>query len=295
MATKKENFPRVRACLFDMDGLLIDSEDKYTAITNELLQQYGRPTLPWSIKAQLQGRPAPEASRIFHDWAQLPISPEEYAQKQSALQAKYFPSSKPLPGIPELLQNLSSTENTDKPVYIALATSSHSKNFKLKTDHLTDLFSVFPDSRRVLGDDPRIGKGRGKPLPDIYLLALETINQELRKKGEEDVKPEECLVFEDAVPGVEAGRRAGMRVVWCPHPGLLQEYKGREEEVLAGLTGAHKEEEKSDSEKEAEQLQAPRMKGAGRPGEEGDGWGELLLTLENFPYERYGITIPDKQ
>lgn len=85
--------------------------------------------------------------------------------------------------------------------------------------------------------------GRGKPAPDIYLLALQTINDVIRRKGKEDViKPEECLVFEDAVPGVEAGRRAGMQVVWCPHPGLLQEYKGREKEVLAGLTGSYKEE-----------------------------------------------------
>lgn len=52
--------PRIRACLFDMDGLLIDSEDLYTKVTNEILQKYGRPNLPWSIKAQLQGRPQPE-------------------------------------------------------------------------------------------------------------------------------------------------------------------------------------------------------------------------------------------
>lgn len=43
-----------------MDGLLIDSEDKYTMITNEVLQMYGKPNLPWSVKAQLQGRPQPE-------------------------------------------------------------------------------------------------------------------------------------------------------------------------------------------------------------------------------------------
>ena len=43
-----------------MDGLLIDSEDLYSIITNEILQKYGKPILPWSIKAQLQGRPQPE-------------------------------------------------------------------------------------------------------------------------------------------------------------------------------------------------------------------------------------------
>jgi hypothetical protein len=50
-------FPPVRACLFDMDGLLIDTEDLYTTVTNTLLAQCGRPPLTWHIKAQLQGRP----------------------------------------------------------------------------------------------------------------------------------------------------------------------------------------------------------------------------------------------
>ncbi|KAF5864894.1 hypothetical protein ETB97_006120 [Aspergillus alliaceus] len=273
-----------------MDGLLIDSEDKYTAITNSILREFGKPELPWSIKAQLQGRPQPEAFKIFFDWAQLPISPEEYAAKQAALQSKYFPESQPLPGVRDLLTKLLSTQATDKPVYIALATSSHTRNFQLKSDHLQDLFAAFPESQRVLGDDPRIGKGRGKPLPDIYLIALETINANLRDKGEKEITPEECLVFEDAVPGVEAGRRAGMRVVWCPHPGLLGAYKGREAEVLAGLTGEHKEEEKSAAEHEADELVARRAdRSSGKTGQLGDGFGDLVLTLEDFPYEKYGI------
>lgn len=230
-----------------------------------------------------------QASKIFHDWAQLPITPEEMAAKQTSLQAKYFPLCKPLPGVRTLLSKLVATQSTDHPVHIALASSSNSRNFKLKTDHLTELFSAFPQVHRVLGDDPRIGKGRGKPLPDIYLLALETINEDLRSKGETEIKPEECLVFEDAVPGVEAGRRAGMQVIWCPHPGLLEAYKRREEEVLAGLTGSHKDEEKTDAEKEAEALQAWRVQGAGKPGTLGDGWGLLVTSLEDFPYSRYGI------
>lgn len=48
-----------------MDGLLIDSEDIYTKITNEVLHMYGKPDLPWSIKAQLQGRPQPEVCILF--------------------------------------------------------------------------------------------------------------------------------------------------------------------------------------------------------------------------------------
>jgi pseudouridine-5'-monophosphatase len=93
----------------------------------------------------------------------------------------------------------------------------------LKTGHLEELFSIFDERKRVLGDDVRISKGRGKPAPDIYLLALQAINSSLAE-GEKEIRPEECLVFEDSIPGVEAVRRAGMRVVWVPHPELFLEY-----------------------------------------------------------------------
>jgi hypothetical protein len=52
--------PPIRACLFDMDGLLIDTEDLYSVVTNEVLRECGKPDLPWSVKAQMQGRPGPE-------------------------------------------------------------------------------------------------------------------------------------------------------------------------------------------------------------------------------------------
>jgi pseudouridine 5'-phosphatase len=266
-----------------MDGLLLNSEDLYTIVTNTLLHRYNRPPLPWSIKAQLQGRPGPEAGEIFHAWAQLPISTERFLAEQSELQKKYFPSTGPLPGVEELLGTL------EGKVHMAVATSSHRKNYDLKTGHLKGLFSVFPEDQVVVGDDNRVKPGRGKPAPDIYLLALETVNEGIRKRNkeggvrEEEVAVEECLVFEDAVPGVEAGRRAGMRVVWCPHVGLLGEYRGREREVLAGLTGEYKD--------EAAEGVANGERGAvkGQPGEIDDGWAELLHTLEDFPYERYGI------
>lgn len=216
-------------------------------------------------------------------------------KKQTVLQEKYFPECQPLPGVEKLLSTLAATQTQNKTtsnsVHIALATSSHSKTFEMKTRRWGDLFSVIPASQRVLGDDARIGKGRGKPLPDIYLLALETINGALRERGETEITPEECLVFEDAVPGVEAGRRAGMRVVWCPHPGLLEAYKGREEEVLAGLTGEHKG--KSGPEKEADELKQRRLSSDsavdGKLGVVGDGWAELVKSLADFDYAKYGI------
>ncbi|CRK23750.1 hypothetical protein BN1723_018096, partial [Verticillium longisporum] len=157
-------------------------------------------------------------------------------------------------------------------LHTALATSSHTANFELKTSHLQPLFAGFAPHRRVLGDDARIAPSRGKPHPDIFLLALATINASL-PEGETPVTPDECLVFEDSVPGVEAGRRAGMRVIWCPHPMLKKEYAGREPEVLAGRTG------------EAGDVDMHQV------GELDDGWAEYLETLEGFPYAKYGIEV----
>ncbi|KAI1075754.1 HAD-like protein [Whalleya microplaca] len=288
----RTDFPPIRACLFDMDGLLLDTEDLYTVCINLILEKYGRPSLPWSIKAKLQGRPAPEANALFHEWARLPIPESQYLSELTALQQAHFPTAKPLAGIEKLLGDLGRTRWWDvrdgeggvrngqkreggeaQRVHIALATSSTTGNFAVKTERWTELFSVFESHRRVLGDDPRIQKGRGKPLPDIYFLALKTINDSL-ELGEKPITPEECLVFEDSVPGVEAGRRAGMRVVWCPHPMLKKEYEGREREILAGKMG------------EAGGVDEHHL------GELDDGWADYFLDLTNFPYDKYGVVIP---
>jgi pseudouridine-5'-monophosphatase len=211
---------------------------------------------------------------------------EEFQAKVKILQVKHFPSTQPLPGAAELLTTLSKTKTPQ--IHMALATSSHYDNFVLKTAHLQPLFAVFEQQHRVLGDDTRIPKGRGKPAPDIYLLALKTVNDRLRSAGEPEIFPEECLVFEDSVPGVEAGRRAGMQVIWCPHEGLLGEYKGREREVLAGLTGEHKGDGDDAGGVEGGE-DRPFKRVAGAPGKLDDGWAVFVPSLTKFPYEWFGI------
>ncbi|EXJ94137.1 hypothetical protein A1O1_02530 [Capronia coronata CBS 617.96] len=330
-ATRPPLPPPIRACIFDMDGLLIDSEDKYTLVTNTILRENGRPDLPWHIKAQLQGRPGPAAGKIFHDWARLPISRDRFQERLVELQAEAFQHCKPLPGVEDLLRRLQNaytmeidnqtkskiggggggevninvgketaqtqtqTQNQRPRVHLALATSSHSRNYEIKTANMQRLFGVFPDPHKILGDDPRIPTGRGKPLPDIYLLALQAINDTIRAQdpNARPIEPSECLVFEDSVPGVEAGRRAGMRVVWCPHPQLLDVYRGREDEVLAGRTGEHKEEEDRDNHHAEEEKGIPIAGSPGQPGELGDGWAELLRSLEDFDYAKYGLEVDE--
>jgi pseudouridine 5'-phosphatase len=270
----------VRACLFDMDGLLLDTEDLYSECTNLVLREHGKPELPWSIKANLQGRPGPEAYALFQQWAQLPLSGDEFFAAARKHQERLFPTAQPLPGTLDLLRRIRKSEPQ---VAIALATSSTSLNFDLKTSHLPDMFDNFDQRHIITGDDKRVAPGRGKPAPDIYLLALETINEVARSNGEKEISPDECLVFEDSVPGVEAGRRAGMQVVWCPHPGLLEECRGREKKVLAGLTNELDHDRKSGfAANESSNV-------AAAPGAIDDGWAHLFTTLESFPLAYYGI------
>lgn len=238
-----------------------------------MLQKHGNPELPWSIKSKMMGVPDSSNGDVFHAWAQLPISREQFKQEQKEQQMLHFPKCKPLPGVEKLLSHLNAAYNVDgNKIHIALATSSQVANFEMKTSlpATKKMFTVFEEHRRVLGDDPRLEKGRGKPSPDIFLLALITINDSL-PAGEKPITPEECLVFEDSIPGVEAGRRAKMRVVWVPHTGLAAAYHGQEDVVLAGRVGLVPIGDE-------QQL-----------GEVGDGWAVQLSSLEEFPYSNYGI------
>lgn len=250
-----------------MDGLLLNTEDIYTLCHNILLARYNAGPMNWTIKSKLQGRPAHEAIALLLSWANVPnLSPEDYTRQLHEIQAEEFTKSKPLPGIEKLLRDLKASGTK-----IALATSSHRHHFEIKTKHLGDLFNVFDDDKKILGDDPRIGKGKGKPQPDIYLLALKAVNDSL-PQDEKPIEPEECLVFEDGIPGVVAGRRAGMRVVWVPHEGLAAQFKGKEDKILAGL-----------GEDDGVEIV--------KAGAVGDGWAEQRINLEDFPYSAYGIKV----
>ena len=193
-----------------------------------------------------------------------------------------------LPGVPELLHDLSAWSLPR--VHVALASSAGKSLFDTKTASLPAITNAIAESHRVFGNDPAMEGKKGKPAPDIFLLALRLINENLGS-SERPVLAKECLVFEDSIAGVEAGPRAGMRVVWVPHSGLSEVCRGKEEMVLMGATTGEKGEfcpevhERSRTEKQYSQSEESQQR------KSEDGLGELLTTLEEFPYDRYGIRI----
>ncbi|KAJ5955541.1 hypothetical protein N7501_009820 [Penicillium viridicatum] len=276
MGLPKTGFPAVRACIFDMDGLLINSEDIIGLSTNQLLKKYGRPPLTRSIQAQLMGVADSTNGDVFHNWAKLPISREQFARKSSEGMRLRFPDCRLLPGAENILSSLSRARNASSgdTIQLALASSTKTRSYELKTSgpESKRLMGFFRLDRRVLGDDPRVQQGRGKPAPDIYLLALQSLNSGINT-GERAILPSECLVFEDSIAGVEAGRRAGMRVVWVPHPDVAVEYQPIHKEILAGRSGRF------------------NIGDDWQLGDIDDGWAESIHSLEHFDYEKYGLDV----
>lgn len=117
-------FPPIRTCIFDVDGLLLDSEDIYTSIYNAILTTHSCPLFPWRIKAYAQARGRPGILRIL-SWSHLPLSVEEFNLETVLLNEK-FRDAVPLPGVLTLLKNLSLVKVEPaggETLYMALATS----------------------------------------------------------------------------------------------------------------------------------------------------------------------------
>lgn len=206
----------VNGILFDMDGLLLDTEILYTQATQEIVGRFGK-TFDWSIKANLIGRPALESSRDLVKAMDLPMTPEEYLNERDTLLKAWFPTCSALPGAQNLVKHLHCHR-----IPIAVATSSSHELYCLKTRNHQSWFSLFDTV--VTGDDPDIRQG--KPAPDIFLVAASRL----------DIFPQSALVFEDAPSGLQAGLRAGMRVIAIPDPNMDRSQYGKATQVLDTLT-----------------------------------------------------------
>jgi pseudouridine-5'-monophosphatase len=183
--------------LFDLDGVLLDTERLYTQATQAIVGRYGK-TFTWAIKRDAMGRDALLSARIVLDRLGVPLTPEAFVAERDAILEDLVTRCDPIEGAEAFVRSL-----VGHGIPVAVATSSNRALYELKVrpHGWFDLFSVV-----VCGDDPRVRAK--KPAPDIFLVAASDLG----------AAPARCLVFEDSPAGVEAALAAGMRVVALPEP-----------------------------------------------------------------------------
>ncbi|KAL7306401.1 hypothetical protein TKK_0001819 [Trichogramma kaykai] len=218
MDSKDAPFKPVIQCIFDMDGLLLNTEALYLKVFNDILEPYGK-RFTLAHKAETMGFQSAQIVHYLVEKFELPMSDDHMHQ---VLQQKYsetFPTAQLLPGVERLLRHLKAHR-----IPIALGTSSSDESYNLKTSHLQEIFDLF--DHKVMGSsDPEVK--RGKPQPDIFYVAA--------RRFPDNPEPCKCLVFEDSPNGVEAGLNAGMQTVMVPDPELPRNLTGRATLVIDTL------------------------------------------------------------
>ncbi|XP_015603599.1 probable pseudouridine-5'-phosphatase isoform X2 [Cephus cinctus] len=211
-------YKKVTHCIFDMDGLLLDTESLYKTIYWNIVSKYGH-IYEGELAYAVLGRPERVGAELIINHYKLPLTVSEFQDIYHRMQRELFTDVKLMPGAEKLLYHLK--ENN---VPIALATSSSVDSYELKTVKWKELFDLF-HHRVIGGSDPDVQKG--KPHPDIFLVA----------KNRFPDKPDSsmCLVFEDAPNGVQAGIEAGMQVVMVPDPCLPSHLTEKATLVLKSL------------------------------------------------------------
>ena len=179
----------IKAVLFDLDGTLVDSMWMWKDIDIEYLGKRGF-DLPGELQKDIEGMSLTETATYFKNRFELPESLEEIKKEWMDMARDKYCHQVPLkPGAKEFLLYLKEHQ-----IRTGIASSNgielvHAVLQAQGVDQYLDSVHTCCDVKR------------GKPNPDIYLLVAEEL----------DVKPEECLVFEDIPMGILAGKRAGMR------------------------------------------------------------------------------------
>ncbi|KAL5963217.1 Pseudouridine-5'-phosphatase [Taenia solium] len=210
---------RVTHVLFDLDGLLINSEQIYTNQLSKFLSRHGR-EYTYRVKRLMMGRKPLEAANIICKEYNLPMTPSEVLEDyKKELPLEIWHTATLMPGVQRLIEHLKQNS-----IPMAVASGSTSQQVPHKMWNHRDVWQHI-NHVVAAGDDPEVL--RGKPAPDVFQVALKRFN-------DPSAREESTLVFEDAWNGVQAGLAAGMFVVWVPEafegPGFPADAKLAEEE-----------------------------------------------------------------
>ena len=184
----------IEAVVFDMDGVIVDSEQVWDDVREQLAKERGG---RWHDRAQadMMGMSSPEWSRYMHDVIGLSESPEEINDEVVRRMLERYREELPLiDGAVEAVRRLAPEFR------LGVASSSNRPLIEtvLERAGIADLFEAVVSSEEVAG---------GKPAPDVYLEAM-------RRLGTE---PGRTAAVEDSSNGIRAAHAAGMRVLALPN------------------------------------------------------------------------------
>jgi len=184
----------IQAVVFDLDGVIVDSEHVWDEVREELARERGG---RWHERAQadMMGMSAPEWSRYMHDVIGLGETPAEIDELVVARMLERYAEALPLiDGAVDAVLRLADSFR------LALASSSNRPVIDSVLDNaeLATVFEVTVSSEEV---------ARGKPAPDVFLEAARRL----------DVPPGRCAAIEDSANGLRAAHAARMRVIAIPN------------------------------------------------------------------------------
>jgi len=215
-------FKPVTHVIFDMDGLLINTEDLYTNLFNAICADYGK-TYTYELKIKLMGRRPLDAMEIMMKELDMSgVTAQELLDKSHSMQPTYFAEAALLPGAARLINHLS-----NHGIPMSICTGSSNQAFNIKTNGKTEMLELFGKMQHILkcGSDVRVTKG--KPAPDAYLVAKSLFSPEPESS--------QCLAFEDSPGGVESAISAGMQCIMIPDPRIPVDKRALATQVCTSL------------------------------------------------------------
>ena len=189
----KTNWDFPKAFLFDLDGVLIDSEPLHGKAWKETAALFDL-NLTYSQLKLLRGRRRIDCANELVKLTPKAVKVEDFLRLHKPISRRLILTAQAMPGSESLVKRCH--ENN---IPMGLVTSSSSESLKIKTKHhkWMNLFSI-----KVKGDDKLLEKG--KPAPDPYLLAAKKLN----------FAPQECWAVEDSISGVSSALKAGCYVLF---------------------------------------------------------------------------------
>lgn len=186
-------FPNMIPCafIFDMDGVVVDSNPYHKIALKQFCKKYGHDLDEEQLRKRIYGRANKDwIPDIFGEISQEKLKAYE-EEKEALFRELYKDDIRPLDGLITFLEEASALK-----IPCAIATSAPRANvdFTLSKTGTEKYFPVILDESFVT---------RGKPDPEIYLKTAQALH----------FPPEQCVVFEDSLAGVAAGKAAGCRVV----------------------------------------------------------------------------------